>query len=181
MTINKQRIVALSAALLLILGTALSAAAQNPPRARRDTRENITTLMLLRMTQALDLTEEQTSRIYPEITRIEKEKLRINRDLAKKMSDLRFLLRGEEKKQAELQSTMDEIRTLRIRVKDKEAELEAFIMQNLDIEQQARFLLFFQDFYRQMRNKLNDLRRRQQDRRAPAQRRLPRRPPTPSD
>lgn len=179
MTISKKRIVAPCAALFLILGTALSAAAQNPPRARRDTRENITTLMLLRMTQALDLTEEQTARIYPEITRIEKEKLNVNRRLAKSMNDLRFLLRGEERKPAELQSTMDEIRALRIQVKNLEAELESFIMENLDVEQQARFLLFFQDFYRQMRNKLNELRRRQQDRRPPAQRRLPLRPPSP--
>jgi len=178
MTISKKRIVALSAAFLLISGTALSAAAQ-AQRARRDTRENITTLMLLRMTQALDLTEEQTARIYPEITRIEKEKLNVNRRLVKKMSDLRFLLRGEERKTAELQEAMDEIRALRIQVKNLEAELETFIMNNLDIEQQARFLLFFQDFYRQMRNKLNELRRRQQDRRAPAQRRLPLRPPAP--
>ncbi len=37
-------------------------------------RENLATLRLIRMTQALDLTEEQTSRIYPFINKIEKGK-----------------------------------------------------------------------------------------------------------
>ena len=40
----------------------------------RRIRDNIRTLLLLRMTQALDLTEEQTAKIFPKISRIEKEK-----------------------------------------------------------------------------------------------------------
>ena len=55
-------------------------------------RENLATLRLLRLTQALDLTEEQTSRIFPFINKIEKEKIGIQRQMSARYPELRRII-----------------------------------------------------------------------------------------
>ena len=103
--------------------------AQKPPD-RRVTRENIITLMLLRMTQVLDLNEEQAAQLFPVVNRIEKEKFALNRQIGERMRDLRSLLQVDK---------------------------------NLSLEQQAKFLIFFQDFNQYLRDKLSEARQRLAD------------------
>lgn len=84
---------------IVFFGSIIFAAAQNEgvqEKQRRRTRDNITTLMLLRMTRFLELSEEQTVKIYPFFTRIEKEKAEINQQIRKHMQDLRMNLREED-------------------------------------------------------------------------------------
>ena len=137
------------------------ALAQNPPE-RRNTRENIRTLMLLRMTQVLDLSEEQAAQLYPMINRLEKEKLAINREMAKLLRDLRFQLREDRADEQEMRGIMDRIKDLRASLRAKDSEVEAFMEERLTLEQQAKFLIFFQDFNQYLREKILEARKRQQ-------------------
>ena len=67
---------------LLLLSSILSTAIQDDqPQNRRRTRENIRTLWLLRMTRVLELTEEQTAKVFPIVSRIEKEKSEIYKQI----------------------------------------------------------------------------------------------------
>jgi len=171
MIINRhKRFIAL---LALTAGTVVAvwAAPVPAPQAQRNTRENITTLMLLRMTQVLDLTEEQTVKLFPLINRIEKEKQQLSRRIGKRLSDLRFLLRGGSPSEAEIRSAINDVKDMRDQIKALEAELEAFVERHLSLEQQAKYLIFFQDFYRQLREKLNEARRRQQQLKPPLKKR----------
>ena len=81
------------AGIFLWMGIYLSAqtGGQRPPQRER-IRENIHRLRLLRMTEALDLSEAQTAVIYPAATRIENDKRAILREINSEMRRLRSLL-----------------------------------------------------------------------------------------
>lgn len=155
---------------LMLFGPLLPVLSGAVQQARKNTRENITTLMLLRMTQVLDLTQEQTAILFPAFNRIEKDKMQLNRQITKHLADLRFTLGDEKPDRVKIQATMDKIKQLRQEIKTKEAELEQFVEQHLSLEQQAKYLIFFQDFYRSLQEKLNQARRLLQQKRQPVRR-----------
>ena len=126
-----------------LLSSVLSASFQDEqPQNRRRARENMRTLWLLRMTRALDLTEEQTSKVFPIVTRIEKEKNEIHLQMAKQIRGLRLALREEEPDQKELKNKIIRIKELRNIIKKKDEELEARMEENLTLVQRAEFLMF---------------------------------------
>ncbi|MBN2206916.1 MAG: hypothetical protein JW742_05885 [Candidatus Aminicenantes bacterium] len=134
---------------LAALGASFAAAAPAPQaRSRERIRENLLTLRLLRMTQALDLTEEQSAMIFPAVNRIEKEKLGLLRRLSPEIEGLREAVRSPEPDEADILARADRVRELRDAVKAKDDELEAFLEAGLTPVQRAKYLLFSVDFYR---------------------------------
>lgn len=166
----KRKIIGALALAVILLSPLLPVLSGAVPQVRNNTRENITTLMLLRMTQVLDLTEEQTAILFPRFNRIEKEKMQTQRQIAKHLANLRFALREEKLDQEKIIAEMDMIKQLRRDIKDLEVELERFVEQHLSLEQQAKYLIFFQDFYRSLQEKLNEARRQLQQKRPPIRR-----------
>jgi Spy/CpxP family protein refolding chaperone len=139
-----------------LLSSILSAAIQEEqPQNRRRARENMRTLWLLRMTRALDLTEEQTAKVFPIVSRIEKEKNEIHLQMAKQIRELRLALREEEPDQKELKNKINKIKELRNIIKKKDEELEARVEENLTLVQRAKFLMFSANFYRDLRDQLD--------------------------
>jgi hypothetical protein len=134
--------------------------AQVPPE-RRATRENIVTLMLLRMTQVLDLSQEQTAQLFPLVNRVEKEKRALNARLVKEMRDLRQLVKEDQPDLDQMQRSIEGVQTLREAIRAQDNKLEAFVVENLSVRQQAKFLIFFQDFNRFLQEKLREARERQ--------------------
>jgi len=140
---------------LLLLSSILSAAMQDgQPQKRRRTRENMRTLWLLRMTRVLELTEEQTAKVFPIVARIEKEKNEIYKQIGKQVKELRLILRKEEPDQGDLKSKINKIKELRNLIKKKDEELEARMEENLTLIQQAKYLMFAANFYRDLRDNL---------------------------
>jgi Spy/CpxP family protein refolding chaperone len=161
-------------ALLTILGlflTATLAAAQSQPRRwgpnRERLRENLNHLRLLRMTEALDLTEEQTAKIYPFAIRVEKEKAGIVRELGAKMEELRQLVSEANPKDEDLVSRVEAIGQLKRSLQDKDLEFEKFLRANLSEIQIARYVIFQADFNRAMGDRLNRARAMTRSRRRP--------------
>ncbi len=120
--------------------------------------DNISTLYLIRMVQVLDLTEEQTAKIIPMVNRVEKEKREMNRKIGLLMRELRATLRQQDGNEKELSRIMDEMRDLRMQVKSREEELQEFMEGILTVPQRAKYLIFVQDFLRDLREKLNKAR-----------------------
>jgi Spy/CpxP family protein refolding chaperone len=120
--------------------------------------DNISTLYLLRMVQVLDLTEEQTAKIFPKVNRVEKEKREMNRKIGQHLRELRVMVRQQDVNENELSRIMDEVKDLRIQVKKREEELQEFLEENLTVHQQAKHLIFIQDFLKDLREKLNKAR-----------------------
>ena len=141
---------------LLLLSSILSAAIQDgQPQDRRRTRENMRTLWLLRMTRVLELTEEQTAKVFPIVSRIEKEKSEIYQQIGKQVRELRLILREEEPDQGDLKNKINKIKELRNLIKKKDEELEARMEENLTLIQRAKYLMFAANFYRDLRDNLD--------------------------
>jgi uncharacterized protein (UPF0335 family) len=143
---------------IVLFSSIIFAAAQNEDtqeRQRRRTRDNITTLLLLRMTRALELSEEQTVKIYPFFTRIEKEKAEINKQIRKYMQDLRMNLRAEDPDQKALEDIIQALKNLRDALKSKDAEVEKHLEENLTVVQQAKYLIFMPVFLRELRDNVD--------------------------
>jgi Spy/CpxP family protein refolding chaperone len=117
-------------------------------------RENINRLRLLRMTEALDLTEDQTAKIYPVSTRIEKNKMDIIRDLNQQMGKLRALLKEDEPDEAALATAVKTVRELRAELLAQDKEFEDFLDAQLTEIQRAKYLIFAAEFYRNLGEQL---------------------------
>jgi hypothetical protein len=120
--------------------------------------DNISTLYLLRMVQVLDLTEEQTAKIFPKVNRVEKEKREMNRKIGQRLREIRAMVRQQNGDEENLARMVQEIRDLRKEVKNRDEELEGFLSENLTVYQQAKYLIFVQDFLKDLREKLNKAR-----------------------
>jgi Spy/CpxP family protein refolding chaperone len=120
-------------------------------------RENLATLRLLRLTQALDLTEDQTSRIFPFINKIEKEKLAIQRQMTSDIQELRRVLSAGTVPETEIIPLVGRIKASQGRVKELDAESEAFLEKQLSPLQQGRYVIFQIDFYRMLEQAVADL------------------------
>jgi Spy/CpxP family protein refolding chaperone len=157
---------ALAAALALGAACVLGGTAQDQP-APKETgtafgsriRENIITFKLLRMTQALSLTQEQTAVIYPALTRLEKEKYELTHKLNESMERLRGLLVLDKPDEDKLPGLMAEIGSLRDRISNTDAEEASFLKTRLSVVQNARYLLFNVEFYRGLGERLERARR----------------------
>lgn len=132
----------------------MPAFSQDAP-SKQKSRENIITLMMMRMTQALELTEEQTAAIFPRITRDEKEKREINMEIRNRMHRIRQLTEMENPGTEELETELTDFRRLRQRLQEINREFETFLESRLTLEQQARYVLFAQEFYQNLRENLN--------------------------
>lgn len=135
----------------IILMTGLSPVGQGRdqrPEPRERIRENIHRLRLLRMTEALGLTDEQTAKIYPAATRIEQDKQAILRELNGEMRRLRDLLAEGEPDETGLVAQVAKIKELRQLFQQKDRAFEDLLEENLSLVQRAQYLLFSAEFYR---------------------------------
>jgi len=142
----------------LFLSSAVGAAQTQPGRRgpdRERLRENLTNLRLLRMTEALELTEEQTAKIYPFAARIEKEKAGIVRGLGAEMTELRRVIGESGPNDEDLAARVESIRKLRRSLQEKDLEFERILQDNLSGIQVARYVVFQADFNQAMGDRLN--------------------------
>jgi Spy/CpxP family protein refolding chaperone len=159
---NKARSAGLVPAVLALIAFGASQAAASPSpqaRNRERLRENLLTLRLLRMTRALDLTEEQSARIFPVVNRIEKEKLDLLKRLGPEIDGLRSALEASPLDEADVAARAGRVRELRDAVKAKDDELEGFLEAGLTPLQKAKYLVFAVDFYRGLGQVLDRARR----------------------
>jgi hypothetical protein len=122
-------------------------------------RANVALLMLMRMAQALDLTEEQIAKILPVMNQKEREKQLLQDELLKKMRELRVLVENASADEQSLEEMVGTIRDLEGQLREKEVEFNTVIEASLSPLQKAKYILFAQDFYRELRDTLNDARR----------------------
>lgn len=139
----------------VVFATVTAENVQVQEKARRVTRENIVTLMLIRMTRFLELTEDQTAKIYPLFTRIEKEKMQINQQIRRQMREIRSGLSAEDPDPEVLKAKIQTLKELRDALKNKDAELEKNLEENLTVIQQAKYLVFMNAFFNELRESLN--------------------------
>jgi hypothetical protein len=150
------RIIVSLVSCLVIGGWAQARTVQgDPQQTRARLRDNINTLRLLRLTEALDLTEEQTAKLFPALTRIEKEKAELQRRMGVEIRGLRAVLGKEGVREADILGAVERIRDIRQSVKRKDEEFEAVLDTSLTPVQKGKYLIFLVDFARGLGETLN--------------------------
>ncbi|MCJ7581908.1 MAG: hypothetical protein MUP98_15430 [Candidatus Aminicenantes bacterium] len=137
---------------------------------RPGVRANINLLMLTQMVRILDLNEDQIAKILPVMNQNEREKQDLQREINGHMRVLQMLIREDpsssREDKEELHSAMsgklDILRQLKKSLREKEIAFELFLTENLTLLQQARYVIFSQEFYRGLREKLDEARRTQE-------------------
>jgi predicted nucleotide-binding protein (sugar kinase/HSP70/actin superfamily) len=125
---------------------------------QRNIRENIFTLRALRMTQALDLTQEQTAVIFPELNKTEKEKAEFQQQLAKEIRELRVLIRDNKGKAEDYEAGVNKIKEIRKKIQLREEAFEEFLNGQLTAVQKAKYIIFNLDFNRGLMERMNRVR-----------------------
>lgn len=144
--------------LVFLAGLAFASAQDDALQRRQKVREGLVTLKLLRLTQALDLTEEQAAKIFPSINRIEKEKMDILKRMSADIRDLRSMVNGPTPKEADIEIKYKNVRAAQQSIKDKDAELDEFLEKNLTSIQKAKYLLFQIEFFRVLNDSMDRVR-----------------------
>jgi Spy/CpxP family protein refolding chaperone len=150
---------------LVWLGTRVAAGPiQGDPQARARLRDNISTLRLLRMTEALELTEDQTAKLFPALTRIEREKAELQNRMAADIRELRAAINRVQVNEADILAVVQRIRDMRQSIKRKDEEFEAVLDESLTPVQKGKYVIFLVDFARGLGEKLNQARQARQGR-----------------
>ncbi len=118
----------------------------------RPPREMLEAFRLFKLTEELELSEEQTTKIYPLLAEANNDREKGHEAIQEKMKELRELLDEEkvdEKKAAKL--AMD-IHEMRGEFHEKNHAAQTKLLELLDDGQKAKFMLFEQRFERHLRD-----------------------------
>jgi len=159
MTTKRFVLIGLMLSLVLAVSSAGAAAQAGDPQSRARLRERISDLYLLRLTRALELTEEQTAKLYPVLTRVEKEKAALQRDMGLDLRDLRAELAKTPPGEKAVLGLVDRIRQARRALRERDEEAEATLDLVLTPVQKGRYLVFTVDFLRNVGENLGRVRR----------------------
>jgi hypothetical protein len=121
---------------------------QGEPQVRSRLRENISDLYLIRLTRALELTEDQTARLYPLLTRAEREKSALQGRMGVDLKALRRELAGSPVEEGRILELVARIREARRAIRAKEDEVDSVLERSLTPVQKGRYIVFTVEFLR---------------------------------
>jgi Spy/CpxP family protein refolding chaperone len=159
MTTKRFVLIGLMLSLVLGVSSAAPAPQAGDPQSRARLRERVSDLYLLRLTRTLELTEEQTAKLYPVLTRVEKEKAALQRDMGLDLRDLRAELAKTPPGEKEVLGLVDRIRQARRAIRERDEEVEATLDRVLTPVQKGRYIVFTVDFLRNVGENLGRVRR----------------------
>jgi Spy/CpxP family protein refolding chaperone len=130
-----------------------------PSEKRREAvRKKMEAVRIMRLTETLKLDEETAAKFIPLITSLEQKRRDLIRENQQAMRELREYLASKNPDEKKLKSVMEKMgKTHQEMMKIREKEIEA-AKGSLTIEQQAKYLLFQQDFMREMRGMISGAR-----------------------
>ena len=159
MDIRRLTVACLAAASLMAAAGSQALAGQAEEQTpRAGLRERIGELYLLRLTRALDLTEEQTAKVFPLLTRAEKQKAEIQRRMGQDLRALRDELAKTPPDDRQLLSLAGRIREARLAIRKGDEDAEAALDRVLTPVQRARYLIFNIEFLRNVGENLGRFR-----------------------
>jgi Spy/CpxP family protein refolding chaperone len=159
MTTKRFVLIGLMLSLVLGVSSAAPAPQAGDPQSRARLRERISDLYLLRLTRTLELTEEQTAKLYPVLTRVEKEKAALQSDMGLDLRDLRAELAKTPPGEKAVLGLVDRIRQARRVIREKDEEVEAALDRVLTPVQKGRYIVFTVDFLRKVGENMGRVRR----------------------
>jgi len=135
-----------------------------PEYMNKEPREKLETIRIWQLTNALDLTEEQGTRLFPKLKDIRQARDSFERTRMKAINNLEEYLRDSKKFSNEIKNKLQEIELNEAKFRETEAKLRKEIASILTPEQQAKFMLFQMRFDNEMRQLIHKARNMPQER-----------------
>ncbi|MEO0190474.1 MAG: hypothetical protein ABIL70_07640 [candidate division WOR-3 bacterium] len=125
----------------------------------KDPREIIEKVRIYKLTEALDLTTEQATRFFPKLKEMRKSEQEFQKERIKLVKELKALIEAnaQESEIIKILNRYSEIH--KKRMIDHARELEG-LKEVLTPLQQAKFLIFQEEFEREIRNLIREVRKR---------------------
>jgi len=121
-------------------------------------RDRLLTIKMWKLTETLDLSDEQAAKLFPLLRKYQKTMDSINQRSRKLMQELRKLV-GENASDKKLLPVLNELESLNKKKAQAQDEMWNTIKSILTVQQQAKYILFEQTFKRRMLELLRKSRR----------------------
>ncbi len=124
------------------------------PERREQIRKKIEALRVWRMTEALDLDEKTAAKFLPAISALSNKRNELTRENLETMRELRIYLKADRPEEKKIRSALDRLENIHhelTNIRDKENNAAK---DHLSIEQQAKFIIFQQEFQREISDML---------------------------
>ncbi len=123
---------------------------------RDDARERIKTIKKWKLVEALNLSEEQTTKVFPRLNDLENQRDAFQDQRRDKMQSLEVLLKDRKTTDDKLLAKIKEIEEFEAQQLQKELQLRDKVKEALTVEQQAKWVLFEAKFEDHLRKLVRD-------------------------
>ena len=164
----KKRIVKILISFIILFGFAAHSLAEPPDFEKPPTKEQkekvrqrIETLRMWKLTKDLDLDEKTSAQLFPLLNRYDKKRAEMEQAMQQSIKELRESLR--EKREGQLRDILERLEQSHKSMQGlRDAEWEE-LKKILTLEQQARYVIFLQEFDREMRRIITEARGRRHE------------------
>ncbi len=125
-------------------------------------RRLIETIRIWKMTEALNLNEDQAVKLFPKLTQLETSRREFHNRQHLVRGELAELLKQRPLRDQEIKMKLEELERIDAEFKGRERAVKNELRLILSVEQQARLALFEERFDMEMRRTIQDLRLRRQ-------------------
>ncbi len=155
----KKLIITLSTVILLLFSASVFAQPgfHDNPEHRAKIHERVKTIKMLKLTETLDLTEEQAARFFPRFNEFDKTVEEVHREIRQKLEDLGHSAKLG-KDDSELRTLMQEYDVLSDRMFEARKQFQQSVTDILSVNQQARLMVFMERFPEMMRDVIHEMR-----------------------
>lgn len=124
-------------------------------------RERIETLRMWRLTEALNLDEKSSAKLFPLLKKFDKKKAEVENAQREGMRELRQLLK--EKRETQLKGLLERLEKNHKDLQKLKEEEWVELKNILTIEQQAKFIIFLQEFNKEVRRLVAEAREKRHE------------------
>lgn len=125
---------------------------------REDIKEILDALRMWKMTKFLELTEEQSLRIFPKLRESEKTKEEFGKKRTETLNELEKLLKEEKPDQAKVLELLNDMDKIESEVRAREDKFKEELKAILSPVQQAKFYIFMKDFEEDVKRMVAEVR-----------------------
>jgi len=125
-------------------------------------RRLIETIKIWKMTEALELNEDQAAKLFPKLTQLEAARREFHGRQRLLRDELAVLLRQRPSRDQDIKARLEELDRTEADFRGRERAVRNEVRTILSLEQQARLTLFEERFEAEMRRTIMDLRLRRQ-------------------
>lgn len=145
--------------LAAILLAGVPAASQTPPPRDPRAERVVEALLIWRLVDDLNLTDQQIAHIFPQIKSLKETRLVLGRRKLQLETELRALLQAQPRDEAKIRAKVAELDQLRIQIIGRREGALREINNGLSVEQRARFALIQETFEANTIRMLEEVRR----------------------